>query len=453
MTNDKVSEIAARIERLPLTSWQVKARLIVGIATFFDAFDVLAIGYALPAIVTAWAVKPQDIGIIISAGFAGQLVGAFFFGWLAERIGRLRAIVATVLVYGIFSFCCGASWNYLSLVVFRVIQGFGLGGEVPIAASYINEITKAKGRGKFVLLYELVFSIGNMTAALLSYWVVPRFGWRWLLIIGGLPALLAIYLRWGLPESPRWLAGRGREEEAEEAMATIERQVKKAYRAELPEPAPMRLAAEPKRTRVMELLSGIYLKRTIVVWIIWFSAYLTTYGMMTWLPSLYRTVFKLPLDKSLLYTIVTQSAGFVGAFLAAAVLIDKIGRRGLITINFFVGGAFLFALWYGGASTAIQVCILATGAYFFIGPISLSLYVYTPELYPTRMRALGSSIASAWLRLASIIGPIMVGMVITHYNKVAWAFLFFGIVALIAGCVTLLFGTETKGQILEKISP
>ena len=152
-----------------------------------------------------------------------------------------------------------------------------------------------------------------MTAALLSYWIVPRFGWRWLLIIGGLPALVAIYLRWGLPESPRWLAGRGRDEEAEKAMATIEQQVKKAYRAELPEPAPIRLATEAKRTRVMELLSGIYLKRTIVVWIIWFSAYLTTYGMMTWLPSLYRTVYKLPLDKSLLYTILTQSAGFVGS--------------------------------------------------------------------------------------------------------------------------------------------
>lgn len=155
--SDKISEIAARIERLPLTSWQVKARLIVGVATFFDAFDVMAIGYALPAIIRAWSIKPQNIGIIISAGFAGQLVGAFFFGWLAERIGRLRTTIVTILVYSVFSFCCAASWSYLSLIVFRVIQGIGLGGEVPVAASYINEITRAKGRGRFVLLYELFF--------------------------------------------------------------------------------------------------------------------------------------------------------------------------------------------------------------------------------------------------------------------------------------------------------
>ncbi len=452
-TSSKISEIAARIERLPLTSWQVKARLIVGVATFFDAFDVLAIGYALPAIIHAWSIKPQNIGVIISAGFAGQLVGAFLFGWLAERIGRLRTTIITILVYSVFSFCCAASWNYLSLIVFRVIQGIGLGGEVPVAASYINEITRAKGRGRFVLLYELVFSLGLMAAALFGYLIVPHFGWRWLLVLGGVPAAVAIYLRWGLPESPRWLAGVGREEEAEKAMAIIEQRVKEASGAELPEPAGIHVAAALKPTRVAELFSGIYLKRTIVVWVIWFSAYLTTYGMVTWLPSIYTTVFRMPLDKALLYGLTTQAIGFVGSFLAAAVLIDRIGRRGLITIAFFGSAAAQFLLWYTGTSTALQVLVLASAAFFFIGPISLAVYVYTPELYPTRMRALGSSIASAWLRLASIIGPIMVGTVIAHYHRAAWAFLFFAIVAFAAGLVTLIFGIETKGQVLEKISP
>lgn len=451
--SNKISEIAARIERLPLTSWQVKARLIIGVATFFDAFDVLAIGYALPAIIKAWSIKPQNVGVIISAGFAGQLVGAFFFGWLAERIGRLRVMIATILVYAIFSFCCAASWSFHSLVIFRIIQGFGLGGEVPVAASYINEITRAKGRGRFVLLYELVFSIGLMAAALFGYLIVPHFGWRWLLIIGGVPAAVAIYLRWGLPESPRWLAGVGRGEEAEQAMAVIEERVREASGGELPEPAAVRVAGEVKRTRFSELFSGIYLKRTILVWVIWFSAYLTTYGMVTWLPSIYTTVFKMPLDKALLYGLTTQAVGFVGSFLAAAVLIDKIGRRGLITIAFFGSAAAQFVLWYTGTTTALQVLVLASAAFFFIGPISLAVYVYTPELYPTRMRALGSSVASAWLRLASIIGPIMVGTVIAHYHRAAWAFLFFGLVAFAAGLVTLIFGIETKGQVLEKISP
>jgi putative MFS transporter len=179
ISNDKVLEITSRIERLPLTSWQVKARVIVGVATFFDAFDALTIAFALPVLIHAWSIKPQYIGLLISAGYVGQLVGALVFGWLGERIGRLRTTIITILIFSIMSFLCAASWSYLSLFIFRVIQGVGLGGEIPVAVSYINEITRAKGRGRFVLLYEVVFPIGLMVAALAGYWIVPRFGWRW----------------------------------------------------------------------------------------------------------------------------------------------------------------------------------------------------------------------------------------------------------------------------------
>ena len=235
IASDKVPEITARLERLPLTSWQIKARLIVGVATFFDAFDFLIIAYALPVLIPAWSLKPQHAGFLISAGALGQLAGAIFFGRVADRIGRLRAMVVTIFIYGIFSLCCAASWSYMSLLIFRVIQGFGLGGEVPVAASYINEIAKAKTRGRFFLLYEIVFPIGLMIAAFAGYWIVPHFGWRWLFVVGSPVAAIAIYMRWALPESPRWLASVGRNEEAEKAMVLIEERVKRAYGADLPE--------------------------------------------------------------------------------------------------------------------------------------------------------------------------------------------------------------------------
>jgi len=452
ISNDKVLEITSRIERLPLTSWQVKARIIVGVATFFDAFDALTIAFALPVLIHAWSIKPQYIGLLISAGYAGQLVGALLFGWLGERIGRLRTTIMTILIFSMMSFLCAASWNYFSLLIFRVLQGFGLGGEIPVAVSYINEITRAKGRGRFVLLYELVFPIGLMVAALAGYWIVPRFGWRWLFILGGIPAAIGVYLRWALPESPRWLAGVGRTEEAEKAMATIEQRVKKALGTDLPEAKVIPVAGPmDRRTKISELFSNIYLRRTIVVWVLWFTACLPTYGITTWLPSIYRTVFKVSLENSLLYTMVTHFFGLIGAF-AAAMLIDKVGRRFWMTMCFLVGCAFLLVLWYTGASKVIQVVLLASSGYFFFASISNAVWLYTPEVYPTRMRALGCSLGSAWLRIASIIGPFVVGMIIANYT-LSWAFLMFGVVALAGGIIFGLFSIETKGKVMEEISP
>ena len=120
------------------------------------------------------------------------------------------------------SLVCALAWDYNSLLVFRVLQGIGLGGEVPIAAVYISELTRARHRGRFVLLYELVFPIGLVAASLLGLWVVPNFGWQWMFYIGALPAILALVLRVLLPESPRWLAVHGRPAEADAALSLIE---------------------------------------------------------------------------------------------------------------------------------------------------------------------------------------------------------------------------------------
>ena len=148
-------DILARIERLPLSSWQIRTRIIVGTATFFDAFDALAITYVLPAVVPVWKLTPGGISWLISAGFLGQLIGALVGGALAERIGRRPMIVAAVLWFALFSLACGWAWNYESLVVLRLLQGLGLGAEVPVAATYISELAKAKGRGPFGLQANL----------------------------------------------------------------------------------------------------------------------------------------------------------------------------------------------------------------------------------------------------------------------------------------------------------
>jgi len=447
---DYTGEVAARIERLPVSAWQVKTRIIVGTATFFDAFDALAIAYILPVIVPLWKISPQEVGLLISAGFLGQLFGALFFGWFAERFGRMKALVFAIATFGLLSFACAFAWDYTSLLILRTLQGFGLGGEVPVAATYIGELAKAKGRGRFVLLFELVFPSGILAASLLGLWLVPSFGWQSIFVIGAIPSVLVLFLQRLLPESPRWLAARGRYAEAEAALRIVEAGTEKALGYKLPPPQ-MSVAAPTKRASWGDLFGPLYLRRTLVVWVMWFATYFINYGLATWMPTLYRTIFHLPLDVALRYQLLTNVVTLFSSF-ACAMLIDLTGRRRWFVAAFACSAMALLALWYIGPTTAGRVLLLGTLSNMCVGTMSLAVYLYTPELYPTRIRALGVGTATAWLRLASIIGPNIVGFLVAD-GGLGSVFLVFGLVGIAASLIVALFAIETKGQMLEEISP
>jgi len=444
-----VDRIVARIERLPTSWWQVKARIIVGTATFFDAFDALAIASVLPVVAPLWKLTQPQTGFLISAGFLGQLVGALLFGWLAEHHGRMTAMIWSIALFSMMSLVCAFAFDYWSLLVLRAIQGIGLGGEVPVAAVFISELAKAKSRGRFVLLYELVFPIGLVAASLVGLWVVPRLGWQYMFAIGALPGLLALLLRRLLPESPRWLAVHGRHSEAEAAMAYIESETQKATGEPLPPVKPVVSTLE-KPASLADLFGPLYMRRTLVVWVMWFCAYCVNYGLAIWLPTVYRTVFKLPLEQSLKYGLITQAVGLLGTLICALV-IDHVGRRLWFAWSFAAAAVALAALAVYQAPTAEQVLTCMTIAYFFISSVNIGVYLYTPELYPTRVRALAVGAATAWLRFASIIGPTVVGTMIA--SGLPAVFLTFAAVAGIAAAITGLFAVETKGHVLEEASP
>ncbi|HTH97729.1 MAG TPA: MFS transporter, partial [Stellaceae bacterium] len=287
-----IRDVAARIERLPFSAWHVKARVLVGTATFFDAFDALTIAQVLPVLRPLWHLNGPELGLLISTGYLGQLVGALLFGTLAERWGRLPALMGAIGLFAVMSLACGFAWNYQALLVFRTIQGLGLGGQVPIAAVYISEIAKAHGRGRFVILYECIFTVGLFASGWVGSFVVPHLGWQAMFFIGAVPALIVVALRWALPESPRWLAARNRIGDARDAIARIEAEVERATGQPLPKPNE-HVYADTRRPSWRDVVGPQYLKRSLVVWLIWFSTFLITYSLGTWLPTLYRTVFHL----------------------------------------------------------------------------------------------------------------------------------------------------------------
>jgi putative MFS transporter len=257
--------------------------------------------------------------------------------------------------------------NYSSLIIFRAIQGVGIGGEVPVAAAYINELSKAHRRGRFFLLYEIVFGLGLTSAGLVGYWAVPRIGWQSMFLLGAVPAWLALALRWLLPESPRWLASHGRLEEADRVIRKME--------AHVPHTTPLGTAAIPPTgeepaTRWMELFNSRYRRRTLTVWTIWFCCYFVTYGLITWLPTIYRTVFHVDVATALRFGLATNAAGLAGD-LVAALSIDRTGRRAWLGLASGAGAVPLAALWMLGATDLRLVVLCASLSYLFVGSNSL----------------------------------------------------------------------------------
>jgi putative MFS transporter len=288
-----------------------------------------------------------------------------------------------------------------------------------------------------------------VAASLIGRWVVPHWGWQYMFYIGALPAFLALALRWLLPESPRWLAVHGRTTDAEAVLSMIEQETERSTGKPLPPPQPV-VSTRDVRASWSDLFGPHYLRRTLVVWVIWFAAYFVNYGLSIWLPTIYRTVFRLPLEVSLQYGLITQAFGLLGT-LICALAIDYVGRRLWFAAAFACATLSLGMLAMQASPTADEVLLYMTIAYFFISTINIGVYLYTPELYPTRARALGVGTATAWLRLASMIGPIIVGQMIA--GGLPSVFLTFAVVAAIAAVITAAFAVETKGRVLEEVSP
>ncbi len=355
----------------------------------------------------------------------------------------------TVAAFAILSLLCALSWNYSSLLIFRTLQGLGLGGEVPVAAVYINELAQARNRGRFFLFYEQAYSAGRLLAALLGVWVVVNLGWRYMFLIGGLPAIVVIFLRRNLPESPRWLVGRGKFEEARRAMDQIESRASVQHVGPPDRPAAERTSTV-RKGEWRELFSAAYRTRTFSTWILWFSAFLLLNGLSNWVPTLYTTVFHLPVKIALRYGALSSVCGFAGC-VAVAFLIEWTGRRPWYILAFFCAGLACLGVWYLGASPVAAVVVLTCVTAFFVNSIAMVVFLHTPEIYPTRMRALATSAASSWLRMASIAAPAFIAFTMGR-TSLAVVFLGLGSVAWVAVIVAAMFTEETKGRVLEDIA-
>ena len=436
-----------RLENLPVGKFHYKLLIVTGLGWLFDSMDTGLISFVLPMLAKDWGLTPEQVGLVGSIGLFGMAIGAVMAGSLADKFGRKNIFSATVILYSIATGLCAVAWNYESLLIFRFFVGFGLGGELPVAATLVSEYAPAHLRGRFIVLLESFWGVGWLVAALISYFILPSFGWKTAFLIGSLPALYVFLIRLHMPESIRYLIDKNRIDEAKDIILKLEKQLGVASKPFISEAKMLIKHPTLNEPNPLALFSSQYRIRTIMLWLTWFGIVFSYYGIFMWLPSIvYAQGFEVV--KSFEYVLVMTLAQLPGYF-AAAWLVDKIGRR--YTLSSFLLMSGVCAFFFGNAETSTSLLISGAAMSFFnLGAWGV-IYTYTPELYPTYIRALGSGYAAGFGRIGGIIAPALVGSLIAsgfHFNIV---FGLFASVFVAISVIVLSLGIESKQLSLEDI--
>lgn len=307
-----------RLEKLPVGSFHYKLLVVTGLGWLFDSMDTGLIAFVLPILAKEWYLTPEQVGWIGSIGLIGMALGAVLAGTLAERFGRKNIFAVTIVLYSVATGLCAVAWNYESLLVFRFLVGFGLGGELPVAATLMTEYAPTKLRGRFIVLLESFWGVGWLVAVLISYLIIPKFSWQAGFIIGALPALYVFVIRLHVPESIRYLISKGKVDEARDIILTLEKKLSVKSEPFAEELSSVESASEKNNvpSKFSSLWSPQFFGRTLMLWLAWFGIVYSYYGIFMWLPSI---VFAQGFEvvKTFEYVLIMTLAQLPGYFAAA----------------------------------------------------------------------------------------------------------------------------------------
>lgn len=436
----------AGLDGLPVNRFHWRLVFLSGLGWMFDGMDTILLALVLPALALAWGLSPTQVGLVGTVDRLGALCGAALAGLLADRYGRRVLFQSTLLVYSLGTGLLASATNLTSFLLIRFFVGVGLGGELPVVATLITELVPVKQRGQLVGFLSSFWTYGWLLAALVGLLIIPSFGWQAAFLVGALPALYVFVLRRGVPESPRYLISAGRYKEATEILQRMGVREKildsnpaAAFNPEIPQPS------------VKLLFARHYLRRTILVWILWFSLFFTFYGIFIWLPSL-LLARGLGLVRSLEYILLMTLAQVPG-YLFAGYLADRVGRRWT-----FVALIFLSAISSGIFGTAVEPSqVLLWGVllnFFYVGTYALT-YAYTAEVYGTGVRATGTGWATAFGRAGAAIAPLTVGLLLESVPAAAGQALIFYLMVgffILAAISMAVLAVETKDKSLESLA-
>lgn len=434
--------IEEAIDWIGVGRFQYKLLAICGAGWAADAMEVIIISFVLPAIIKEWDLTSAKAGYIGTAIFIGMLVGAWFWGIITDRIGRKQGFILTVLVDSVFGFLSALSPGYIWLLLLRTVTGFGVGGTLPVDYAIFTEYLPRRNRGRYLVLLESFWALGTIIAAALAWLIIPRapvYGWRILLAISAVPGLVVYFIRRHVPESPRYLLVEGREAEAREVLLQVARENGASLEID-------RLTIQERSTTatVPALWKAPFVRITLMLWISWFCISLGYYGTFIWLPRIF-VARGFDFLKTYQNTFIMALAQLPGYF-SAAFLVERWGRKPTLAVYMILSGVFtyLFAV-VSGLSVIVGAAVLMS--FFTLGAWGV-IYAYTPELYPTEIRATGMGAASGMTRIAGAIAPTLGGLLLPI--SLVMALSLYAISFIIGGLAVFLLGKETRDQPLSE---
>ncbi|WP_425841784.1 MFS transporter [Streptomyces fractus] len=455
--NDTTDPVG-RLDRLTVGPWHRRLTAIVGVGAFFDLYEVFLGGVLAAALAESWQLSATEKSWLIASGFLGMFVGANVLSVLADRFGRRKMFLVNLGLYSLFSLACAFSQDATQLSVLRFLAGLGLGAELVLVDTYLAEFLPRKVRGRYIAWAYTLGFVGVPVAALLGARLIARHelfgvdGWRWLLVAGALGAAFIQVLRTRLPESPRWLASRGRTAEADAVVRAIAAQSHQAplldesQRGPGQSPETATPAGPAKKVPLGDMFKPPYARRTVMWWIFQILQTVGYYGFGSLAPVVLQAKGH-TVTESLSYAALSYLGYPVGSALSVP-LIDRIERRTLIILSAL--GIAAFGLVFGFA----EASWLIVGAGFLLtvcsNVFSNAFHVYQTEIFPTGMRSSAIGIAYSLSRLTSVVLPFIAIDVLDDLGANA-VFIGSGALMLVLCLNVRLLGPRTTGRSLESI--
>ncbi|MFT3777494.1 MAG: MFS transporter [Ottowia sp.] len=447
--------------KLNKAHYYVLAMLLLGV--FFDSLEQNAVGITGPVLRKYWGLTTGDIGFLNTVTFTMVALGRLLTGAIADRYGRRTLLIVNLLIFAGGSLLCALAPNYAMLAVGRGIVGFGLGGEIAVAVVMASEYFGAKQRGTAVALINVTAAgFGNMLAPAFGILVFTLFPgddrWRWVFGLLFIPALLVIFFRRWVPETPRFLAQQGKIHEANEVISRLatgnltQKHVEvteyitkpdateTAHRQMVPALAP---GLEGTR---LDIFRGKYLRRTIVLAIGVACSYAAQFSVLTLMTTI-LVASGYTVNTSLWYTLVMQSGSLVGA-LTAAFFARRLPRKVTLSIAAAIGLTAAGVLGAMGGSTIGMIIVCGWIFNFAVIICNTTIWVFAPENYPTRIRGFGTAFILAVGSLSGGLFPMIAGRIFDAYG-LASMFAMLACLFLVIGLV-IQFIRETLGQPLEE---
>ncbi|MGJ7525243.1 MFS transporter [Variovorax sp. GB1P17] len=445
----RVAELDRALDKIGVTRSHHTIIFLILIGCLFDSFEQNAVGIVGPMLREQWGLSASDIGLLNTVTFACAAVGRIISGFIADRYGRRVMLSIDLLLFTLGAGICAMAPNLAVMALGRAVVGFGLGGEIAIAVTMLAEFCSTKFRGTAVGLVNVgAGGLGNFLApgfGLLVFWMFPGDNaWRWLFACLMVPALLGAFYRRYIPETPRFLLSQGKVKEVNAVLSRLasgrlsaKNVPQKQYITDDGQAAPNARV----KVRVTEIFRGALARRTVPLCITIWMTYGAQISVLTLMPTILVTL-GYSMSKSLFFTMVMQGGSLLGA-IAASLLGFHFPRKRVLTAGAVC--ACLAALTIGFAAKSIVVLLIAGAVFqFFVLLLNTTIWIFAPELYPTRVRAFGTAFILATGTAAGALMPLVAGRLFDAFGLVGVFSLAAGMYAVFV--VSVQSVPETYGQ-------